>query len=359
MCTSPLRGWKNENGRVVKVTRSNVKAVWFDYARGQWSKYYDDNSRLPDGALTTYIDIPCRSCLECYNQSRKEWIYRAVAESYCHDSMIFLTLTYSDDNIPMTEFVDENTGEIFKHSTLRYRDFQLFMKSFRKSLNKPVRFMVCGEYGSHTFRPHYHAIIYGVSLDDFKGLKLYNVNSHGDMLYTCEEIERIWNKGYVVCSIANVSTMAYVSGYVAKKADSFSSKRFFSESGIVAPFIRSSNKPGLGVPFIDSFLGSFDSVYDYISVPTDSEPVKIRLTPRWKEKWEKKLVYDPLTLDPSYDINVSDEYLTDYKKSKIERRVTLLDDSFEHLDTDMSKEDYNSSRNADFRNSSRRKRGVY
>lgn len=356
MCTSPLRGWKNKIGRVEKVTKSDVHAVYFDGEK--WLKYYDENVRLPDGVLTTYIDIPCRSCLECYNQIRKEWISRAVAESQCHDSMIFLTLTYSDDKIPVCEFVDDD-GVIWKHSTLHYRDFQLFMKRLRKFLDKPVRFMVCGEYGTHTFRPHYHAIIFGVSLDDFKGIQMYSHNSHGDILYTCDDLERIWNKGYVICSGANTNTIAYVAGYVAKKSDSIAGRQFYKYADIVPPFIRSSNRPGLGYDWFSSHSDKFSSVYDYMSVPTDGDPVKIRLTPRWKEKWEEKYVYNPLQLDPDYDKIVSDEKLTDYKKSKIERRVKLLDDSFDYLDTDMTKEDYNFSRNLNFRNSSKRKRGVY
>lgn len=359
MCTSPLKGWKNENGRVQCVTKSNVKYIVWNQYKGKYMKYYDEPEFLPDGAITTYIDIPCRSCLECYNQTRKEWISRAVAESQCHDIMIFLTLTYSDDKIPIAEMVDENTGEIFKHSTLRYRDFQLFMKRLRKFLGKPVRFMVCGEYGTHTYRPHYHAIIYGCSLDDFKGLDMYSRNSHGDILYTCEDLERIWNNGYVVCSASTVATIAYVAGYVVKKSVDVKSKEFYKFTGCVPPFIRGSNRPGLGFNWFDSHSSDFLSIYDYMSVPTDGEPVKIRLTPRWKEKWEDKFVYEPLHLDRTYDIVRSDEYLTDYKKSKIERRVKLLDDSFEHLDTDMTKEDYNFSRNQDLKNSSRRKRGVY
>lgn len=362
MCTSPLKGW-TKNDRVVKVSRSDVTAVIYDFATHSYVKYYDEPDRLPDGVITTYIDIPCRSCLECYNQMRKEWISRAVAESQCHDSMIFLTLTYSDDKLPISEMIDEDTGEIFKHSTLRYIDFQLFMKSLRKDLkkrlNKTIRFMVCGEYGTHTYRPHYHAIIYGCSLDDFNGLDIYSRNSHGDILYTCEDLERIWGNGYVVCSGANTNTIAYVAGYVAKKSDSIAGRQFYKNANIVPPFIRASNRPGLGYEWFSSHSHKFSSVYDYVSVPTDGEPVKIRLTPRWKEKWEEKFVYDPLNLSPRHDIIVPDEYLTDYKKSKINRRVDLLDDSFIHLDTDMTKDDYNYSKNLDLKCSSKRKRGVY
>ena len=361
MCLNPLKGWLDERKQVCKVSRAGAVGARFDDYNG-WLTVYD-KSDLKGRFTTDFIDIPCRNCPECYAQSRREWISRAVAESQLHDSMIFLTLTYSDDKIPISEMVVEDTGEIFKHQTLRYRDFQLFMKRLRKYLDdRKVRFMVCGEYGSRTYRPHYHAILFGVSLDDFGLSREHSMNSHGDILYTNEVLERLWSNGYVLGSAANTNTIAYVAGYVAKKSSVVRPKAFFQFSNCVPPFIRGSNRPGLGVPWFDRNIGCFDSIYDYVSVPTDTEPVKIRLTPSWKEKWERRQIYEPLVQKGLIEHVEHDKIKsnqTDYYLKKVARRVRLIDPLPAHRRTDMSKDDYNSARNTDFRNSLRRKRGTY
>lgn len=361
MCLNPLKGWLDERKQVCKVARASSVGARFDDYKG-WLSVYDKND-LKGRYTTDFIDIPCRNCAECYAQSRREWISRAVAESQLHDSMIFLTLTYSDDKIPVAEMVDQNTGEILKHFTLRYRDFQLFMKRLRKYLDdRKVRFMVCGEYGTHTFRPHYHAILFGVSLDDFGLSREYSLNSHGDILYTNECLERIWNNGYVISSGATVATIGYVAGYVAKKSTVVKSKQFYKLTGCVPPFIKSSNRPGLGFRWFSDNCHRFNSVYDYVKVPTDTEPVRLLLTPNWRRKWEISEIYDPLIKkglieDEEHDMIKKNK--TDYYLKKVDRRVRLIDPLPYHRRTDKSKEDYNSSLIADFRNSYRRKRGTY
>lgn len=368
MCLNPFRGFKNEIGRIVCFAQRDVIAVHYDGETGKDGYKKFTSEPFPGyfkqlHCLTDYVDLPCRSCPECYEQTRREWITRAVCESKMHDKMIFLTLTYSDDKIPISEFVDED-GVIWKHSTLRYKDFQNFMKRLRKSLDRPIRFMVCGEYGSHTFRPHYHAIIYGVGLDDFGGIAEYSVNSHGDTLYTCGELERIWKNGYVICSPANIATIGYVAGYVAKKSDNYKGKSFYKTANIVPPFIRSSNRPGLGGAYIDLHFNDYNSAYDYRSVSTVDEPFKVYLTSNWKRKYEERKIYAPmlkkgLIFSVNYDKIVEDGALTDYYKDKLRRRVELFDGRFNLLATDMERSDYNSSLLNVFRNSLKRKRGVY
>lgn len=349
MCINPLRGWKNpKTGYVVKVTKSNVVGIFYDTKDCKYYSIYDDND-LNSLSIIEYIDIPCRSCLDCYNQSRREWIARAVAEAQCHDKMLFATFTYSDDSIPTVEHIDIDTGEIFKKQTLRYRDFQLFLKRLRKEFKGvTIRYMVCGEYGSHTFRPHYHAIIYGLSLSDIPDALPHSKSKTGDFLYSSEYLDNIWNLGYTLIADANTSTIAYVAGYVAKKADTMEGKFFYDYFNIARPFIRGSLKPALGADWLEKNIDNYSSIYDYRSVPTCDEPVKIFLTSNWKLKYKNKLLQ-----------NSSFNDIVNYEDELVDRRVNLLDDYFLHLDTDMSKEDYNNSLNDNLRNSSKRKRGVY
>jgi len=67
----------------------------------------------------------------------------------------FVTLTYNNQNVPITPK---------KYMTLDKRHLQLFFKKLRKcnNGNYPIKYYICGEYGSKTKRPHYHAIIFNV-----------------------------------------------------------------------------------------------------------------------------------------------------------------------------------------------------
>ena len=74
--------------------------------------------------------------------------------------------------------------------SLRKRDFQLFMKRLRKKYSDDrIRFYACGEYGSETFRPHYHAILFGLHLDD---LELYK-SKDSYKYFTSPGLQRVWS----------------------------------------------------------------------------------------------------------------------------------------------------------------------
>lgn len=375
MCTSPLKGWKNDNGSIFLVTRSDVLAVRCMPCSGDIVKVYSSDD-VRRGDYTEFIDIPCRSCEECFSQTRREWITRAVCESKLHDSMIFCTFTYNDENIPRSEIVTED-GECLSHYTLDYTHFQKFMKRLRKYFgDKKIRYMVCGEYGSHTYRPHYHAILFGLDFSDFPDIpEFYKRNSQGDNLYIIPTLSELWSHGYVTVSSANTSTMAYVAGYVAKKLTDRQSKKFYDYCGIARPFIRSSK--ALGAVYFSEIMDKFENVYDYVPIALEDQAFKIYLTSNWKMKYEDKKVYPNL---PKVKIPVCtsdgevyfDDYVdrtrqsdimmfdkSDYYSKKVARRIKLIDNKFSLLSTDMSKESYNNSRKIDFRNSCKRKRGEY
>ena len=106
-----------------------------------------DVTRFPDGLL-----VGCGKCVMCRIAKRREWTLRLIHESVYWEDSVFLTLTYSDDYLP-------------KNGSLDKRQLQLFIKRLRKSLNgRSIKYFACGEYGDNTERPHYHLIIFGISL---------------------------------------------------------------------------------------------------------------------------------------------------------------------------------------------------
>lgn len=156
-----------------------------------------------DPTATQYIPVPCRKCPACLAKRSNGWIFRLLQHDKIAQGALFVTLTYSNEHVPLTPK---------KFMTLHARHYQLFMKRLRKMSPQPrkrakgepenkqdrataLKYYAVGEYGSETFRPHYHAIIF---------------NSDREL------IEKAWQYGAVHCDIVNGSTVAYTTKYINK-----------------------------------------------------------------------------------------------------------------------------------------------
>lgn len=101
------------------------------------------------------IPVPCGKCPPCKLRRVNDWVFRLKQEDKISLSSCFVTLTYDTTHVPISE-----NGFM----SLKKRDFQLFMKRLRKKLpHDKIKYYACGEYGSKTKRPHYHAILFNCS----------------------------------------------------------------------------------------------------------------------------------------------------------------------------------------------------
>lgn len=155
----------------------------------------------------------CGKCLHCRVNKKTEWTSRLLLEARSHPCVQFVTLTYNDEHLP-------------EGNNLSPRDVQLFLKRLRvnhaRAGGAPFRFFLCAEYGLRTGRAHYHLILYGRGVAP--GL-----------------VDQSWGLGFVKVEVAGAASLSYVSGYVVKK--------YLNQSdyvGKVKPFIRCSNRPGIG-----------------------------------------------------------------------------------------------------------------
>lgn len=90
---------------------------------------------------------PCGKCINCRAKSRQEWVFRLRMEYQASDFGLFVTLTYDDEHLPP--------------DGVNIRDVQLFLKRLRKHWkSQTLRYYICSEYGDHTQRPHYHALLF-------------------------------------------------------------------------------------------------------------------------------------------------------------------------------------------------------
>jgi len=131
------------------------------------------------------------------------WSVRINHEAQLYDSNLFVTLTYAREKLTSW--------------SLRYRDFQLFMKKLRKELpgdveiegRRPIRFFMCGEYGAQRKRPHWHAILFNTRLPDL--VRLTERES------TSELLQKLWGHGLTHIGTVTPESAAYVAGYTLKK----------------------------------------------------------------------------------------------------------------------------------------------
>lgn len=190
------------------------------------------------------LQVPCGQCLGCRLEKSRQWAIRCLHEAQMHDFSSFVTLTYSDEELPAD-------------GSLNYRDYWLFMRRLRRRYPK-VRFYMCGEYGESTFRPHYHACLFGVHFGDRVP---YRDSGSGFRLYRSDLLDRLWEKG--LCSIGDVTfeSAAYVARYVTKKVTgkvaSAHYERFSPVTGEIVnvkpEFANMSRNPGIGAPWLAKY----------------------------------------------------------------------------------------------------------
>lgn len=206
---------------------------------------------LDENCITNYYEIPCGHCIGCRADQAKQWSDRLIMEMQYHDSAYFVTLTYNDFCMPRVHYSDKMTGELkFDRGTLSKRDVQLFIKRLRKMRpDDHIRYYVCGEYGPQTDRPHYHGILFGLHLGDWK-LEPFGKSETGNQYFVCSELERIWNNGFVSIEPANEFTCKYVCNYVTKKIG-VKPNAVYEAKGQLPPFALQSRRPGIGRQFYE------------------------------------------------------------------------------------------------------------
>lgn len=189
------------------------------------------------------IQIPCGQCIGCRVQKTEAWAFRCYAESMMHRDNMFITLTYDDDHLPADESVN-------------HRDWQLFAKRLRERVG-PFRFMMCGEYGENTKRPHYHGLVFGYRAADL--VKCNSVYSKHD-IYESDLLSEVWGKGMCVVGEVNFATARYVSAYICKRVtgekaqDHYNWVTRYGELVQRRPeYGKMSLRPGIGASWFEKF----------------------------------------------------------------------------------------------------------
>lgn len=280
MCLNPLKGFQVG---VLPSGKMDLKVVSFlvDHLErfdSHWHEVYVPQVLYDaSNVVRDYVLVPCQKCLDCKMSYSRDWANRMMLENTYHSSSYFITLTYDDFNVPVSYYPDLDTGEARLAYTLRKDELSDFIKRLRRRLDyygkkSDVRFYGVGEYGSNTFRPHYHVIVFGLELDDLKELKRSPL---GYKYYTSQTIESCWKLGYSMVCEVSWETCAYVARYVTKKAYNSYSDELMEFFGLEREMSRMSRMPGIGRLYFDEHkeeIYAHDRIY--LSTPKGGKEIK-------------------------------------------------------------------------------------
>lgn len=162
---------------------------------------YVKNIRLPkpvrgNGKVITHIKTGCGKCTYCQSSIKLDWIFRMEQED--HDTppglSQFFTLTYEDHYIKPTK--------------LFYPHIQSWAKRCRKA-GANFKYFAVGEYGTKTWRPHWHVITFG--LDPELGEEIWRTG------YKCKADSYAGQYGGITqVDPVNSNRMQYVVNYLDK-----------------------------------------------------------------------------------------------------------------------------------------------
>lgn len=196
--------------------------------------------------LSTGVVVPCGHCMSCRVNYTLAWKLRLLYELSNWDKALFLTLTYDDLHLP-------------EDLSIHKKELSAFFKRLRSNLDYDgkgkIKFYACGEYGEKgglvrngihagkvIKRPHYHAIVFGLSpYSDEDQQYIIDAWQH-----RCEDWQFDRSRG-IKRAIQRVCAedISYVTGYVQKKLSGDLGKEEYGEKE--RPFALMSK--GLGLEF--------------------------------------------------------------------------------------------------------------
>ncbi len=181
------------------------------------------------------ICVPCGKCFACQINKARDWSVRIMQEERCHEASVFVTLTYDEEHLPIASGTQ---------GTLVKKDLQDFFKRLRKFTGKKLRYFACGEYGENYARPHYHCIIFGLSV-----------------MVAEIAVRRCWLFGWSHIGSVSFGSASYVARYTTKLLTK-DKEKFYSDNKLQKEFALMSRRPGIGVPFLDKY-GDFGKVHKF------------------------------------------------------------------------------------------------
>lgn len=314
-----------------KTPKQKIKFVSANSKDFVGYEYFDEENKFLKSPRNVYhkgeewIRVPCGQCIGCQEAYSKQWAVRCMLEASQFDSStnFFLTLTYDDANLPRgVEIVNKDTGEIkVVDGCLVKKHIQDFIKRLRfhfqdKYHHTGIRVFYCGEYGGQTGRCHFHCILFNCPIPQ-DNLKIFKVTKENNIIWTCDEIEKLWNKGFISLAEVNWDTCAYTARYCLKKVRGKISQDYYFEQGKTPEFTGMSLRPAIGSNFFDQH---FQEIYenDEMIIKGHKEKIQPIKPPKYYDKKFQAMFPD------RYDALVVKRKQTMCNKNKLKLNNTTL-----------------------------------
>lgn len=245
------------------------------------------------------LKVPCGKCLGCKLDKANDWSIRCWCEMQQWKNNCFITLTYDDNHIPQGGYLDKRDVQLFMKKLRYYHEgIEEWTNPITGKKEKPIRFMLCGEYGPNgTRRPHYHLLIFNWKPDK---LKFHKENQWGDRIMTSKDIENIWGKGFITVGELTYKSACYVARYTTKKMFNETKIKDLKKAEIQPEFILMSRMPGIGYKYWN----------DYKTEILNREGILIKL----KDKVKNKKI--PKYFERKYKEQIGDKNWLKYSDKK-------------------------------------------
>nr|WAE43459.1 MAG: replication initiator protein [Microviridae sp.] len=216
-CFHPITAYRSKEGRSPE---------------GVWPLVFNKIDSYENGLIK--IQLPCGTCIGCKYEKSRQWAIRCVFEASLHQNNCFITLTYSDNKIPI-------------NNSLPKVDFILFIKKLRKKYGQKIKFYMAGEYGKDNLRPHYHACIFN---HDFMDKQLWKIKNNVK-IYTSEQLNKMWGKGYTTVGEVNFESAAYIARYCCKESPQHHQE--IGKRNLEPEYNNMSRRPGVASDWFDKY----------------------------------------------------------------------------------------------------------
>lgn len=216
------------------------------------------------------LDVACGQCIGCRTDRALVWAMRIVHESTLYETEYgncFVTLTYRDES-DCTREQHKKGHYLPRDGSLDASHFQRFIKRLRKHFPQKIRYFHCGEYGTETQRPHYHACLFNVDFDDVSVYK----QDQGITTYESRRLQKLWPYGFSTVGELNYDTACYTARYVLKKITGLQADDHYlraDDYGVAywlkPEYVTMSLKPGIGRQWYEKYKTDI--------FPSDTTPV--------------------------------------------------------------------------------------
>lgn len=245
--------------------------------------------------------VECRTCNDCINTRKNDWVARAMAEkATTKGETLVINLTYRNN---------KDGSKPANAKLFHYRDVQLFLKLLRKAYSTEykatgeIRYIVAGELGSKKGRAHWHMVL-------FSDRPISTLGEWSDKDQKPQEAMRIgskirqhwtlWPHGHVTVDEPGQAGMAYVMKYALKdmfnEVKSRGTTRYTKSENHASGMFRMSKKPPIGQRYLDEKLQEWGS--------RGVVPLRTEITvPDYKGYWWPRGKFREYLLDGLHEIN--------------------------------------------------------